>query len=84
VWPGVTGLQEHGVCQREIGHSGERVSERPDGGPRARRSSRGGTTTRVALAHRRAHGGGGAGLPARGREQPHDDKGVVDRMAARN
>jgi hypothetical protein len=41
VWPGATGLQGHGVCEREIGHSGEHVSERPDEGPRARRSSRG-------------------------------------------
>jgi hypothetical protein len=44
----------------------------------------GGTTTRVALAHRRSHGGGGAGLPARRREQPHGDKRVVDRMAAKS
>jgi hypothetical protein len=44
----------------------------------------GGTTMRVALARMRSHGGGGAGLPARRREQPHDDKGVVNRMAAKN
>ena len=41
VWPGATGLQGHGVCEKEMGRSGEHVSERPDGGPRARRSSRG-------------------------------------------
>jgi hypothetical protein len=64
-----------------MGRSGEHVSERPDGGPRARRSSRGVRPMRVALAHRRSHGGGGAGLPARRTEEPHDDKGVVDRMA---
>ncbi len=51
---------------------------------RARRPSWGGTTTRVALTHRRTYGGGGARLPARRREQPRDDKGCVDRMAAGN
>jgi hypothetical protein len=83
-WPGASGLQGHGVCKMEIGRLGERVSERPQGGPHARRSSLAGTTTRVVLPHWDTHGGGGAGLPAHWREQPHDDEGGVNRMAAGN